>query len=204
MMKKIILVCLIFSVGLIYAQNEKKLTFGFTLGYNYSSNGDLNVTGGLSGIADKFSSDKKSGYHAGLYFKYKFNSVYLRPEVLYTNTVSDYDSQDFVQQKIDIPILLGFKIIGPLSFFAGPSFQYILDSDLRDLDINDINVENDISINAQLGLALQLGQIRVDVRYEKGISDNITTLRNTSISDSFTYNLNAKPEQLTLSLSLRL
>lgn len=52
------------------------------------------------------------------------------PEIYYTNfkskvTYVDYDNRDIFEisaksQRIDIPILAGIDIIGPVSVFAGP------------------------------------------------------------------------------------
>ena len=36
---------------------------------------------------------------------------------------------DFTFRKIDVPVLIGKKILGIGNVFAGPSFQYILASD---------------------------------------------------------------------------
>ena len=41
-------------------------------------------------------------------------------------------------QKIDAPLLVGIKVLGPISVFGGPSLQYILDSEFDGISINDI------------------------------------------------------------------
>jgi hypothetical protein len=32
-------------------------------------------------------------------------------------------------KKIDVPIVVGMKVFGPVYIFAGPDFQYIMDED---------------------------------------------------------------------------
>ena len=203
-MRKIFFLIALISLAHTYAQDDKFFDVGFVLGGNYSSTADLTISGGFS-PNKTIKSAKKMGVHGGLYFQFSFNEMYLRPEVLYTITKTKYEDVDFDQTKIDVPVLYGFKIIGPVSMFAGPSFQYILTSKLEDVDYENIDVEKDLSVNAQVGIAVKFGkQIRLDVRYEKGISDNIITLQDDVAADGFLYNINAKPEQFMVSLSLQL
>jgi hypothetical protein len=202
--KKIVILIFILSFSLSYSQDsDKKLSLGFTAGFNYNSNGEYVTTGTLTEIAKQFDSEKKTGYHAGLYIQYNMTGMYLRPEVLYTKTKSTYGSSDFDQTKIEVPILVGFDIIKPVSIFVGPSIQYVLENEMENIDVNDIDVESDLGINFQAGIAIQLHkQIRIDIRYEKGISNNILTIKNDS--NSVIGELNTKPEQIILGFSLSL
>jgi hypothetical protein len=202
--KKIVILIFILSFSLSYSQDsDKKLSLGFTAGFNYNSNGEYVTTGTLTEIAKQFDSEKKTGYHAGLYIQYNMTGMYLRPEVLYTKTKSTYGSSDFDQTKIEVPILVGFDIIKPVSIFVGPSIQYVLENEMENIDVNNIDVESDLGINFQAGIAIQLHkQIRIDIRYEKGISNNILTIKNDS--NSVIGELNTKPEQIILGFSLSL
>ncbi len=202
--KKIVILIFILSFSLSYSQDsDKKLSLGFTAGFNYNSNGEYVTTGTLTEIAKQFDSERKTGYHAGLYIQYNMTGMYLRPEVLYTKTKSTYGSSDFDQTKIEVPILVGFDIIKPVSIFVGPSIQYVLENEMENIDVNDIDVESDLGINFQAGIAIQLHkQIRIDIRYEKGISNNILTIKNDS--NSVIGELNTKPEQIILGFSLSL
>ncbi len=202
-MKNLIIVLLLLSVTFGFAQDRKKFSFGFTAGFNYNSNGEYVTNGGFSNIAQQFNSDKKTGYHGGLYFQYHAKSMYLRPEVLYTKTKSAYNAADFDQTKLEVPILLGLDVFKSVSIFAGPSFQYVLENEFEGFDVDNIDIENDLSVNLQVGLAIQIHkQIRVDVRYEKGVSDNILTLKDET--NGILNRLDTKPEQIILSVSLSL
>ena len=94
---------------------------GIKGGLNYNANGDYFES--ISTNAQH--PDRNIGYHFGLFGKIG-NQVYFRPEVVYTSTKSDYNNDTFKMQKLDAPLLVGLKVIGPISVFGGPSFQYIL------------------------------------------------------------------------------
>lgn len=166
---------------------------GLKAGLNYNANGDY-----FESIGDNAQNpDRNIGYHIGLFGKIG-NQVYLRPELVYTNTKSDYNDDSFKMQKIDAPILVGLKVIGPISVFGGPSFQYILDSEFDGIAINDL--ENDFSVGLNFGIGLNLNKLGIDLRYERGFSDNEATfLGNNGIGNS---RLDTRPDQLILSLSL--
>lgn len=172
-----------------YAQSGSG--FGVKAGLNFNSNGDLR----LDEVPD-LSSDTKMGYHLGVWGKFG-DQVYLRPELIYTKTKSAYDGVDFDMKKLDLPVLVGLRLIGPLHAFAGPAFQYILDTDLEDISLGD--VENDFTVGLQIGAGVNLGKLGVDLRYERGLSSNEAEL-----VDLGSQRLDTRPSQFILSLSLKL
>jgi len=103
-------------------------------------------------------------------------------------------------QKLDAPLLVGIKVLGPVSVFAGPSFQYILDSEFDGITIND--VKNDFSVGLNFGIGVNLNKLGIDLRYERGFSDNEATFIGNNGID--TGRLDTRPDQLILSLSLLL
>lgn len=168
---------------------------GIKGGLSYNANGDY-----FQSISDNAKSpDRNVGYHFGLFGKIG-NKLYLRPEVVYSSTKSDYDNDSFKMQKIDAPILVGIKVLGPISVFAGPSFQYILDSEFEGVSIDDI--ENDFTVGANFGIGLNFKKVGIDLRYERGFSDNEANFINNNIIDTPTSRLDTRPDQLILSLSL--
>jgi len=203
-LKNTLILVLFLSFTFGFSQDDdKKLSFGITAGFNYNSNGEYVTEGTGTAIVEQFKSEKKTGYHGGIYIQYRFNGMYFRPEVLYTKTKSTYDSTDFDQTKVEAPLLIGFDIIKPVSIFIGPSFQYVLLNEFEDVDVDNIDVQSDLAVNFQAGLAIQLhSQIRVDIRYEKGVSNNILKIKDDA--DSVIGSLNTKPEQIILSVSLSL
>lgn len=175
----------------IYAQTATGL--GIKAGLNYNANGDYFESIGSNAQHP----DRNVGYHFGLFGKIG-NEIYFKPELIYSSTKSDYDSDSFKMQKLDAPLLVGIKVLGPISVFAGPSFQYILDSEFDGISIND--VENDFSVGLNFGIALNIKKIGIDLRYERGFSNNEANfLSNNGIGTS---TLDTRPNQLILGLSL--
>lgn len=199
-MKNLFLSVLLLSTFAGFSQSDSG--FGLKAGLNYNSNGDLIAEFSDAGediITEN--SDSKVGYHVGVFGKLDFPKIYLRPELVYTKTKSEYSGADFDMSKLDLPVLLGYKIIGPLSIFAGPSFQYILDTKLEDADIEDI--KSDFSVGLNIGAAVSLGNFGLDVRYERGFSKNEAEFIHDEYPDS-QGRLDSRPSQLIFSLSFKL
>ncbi|GAA4235806.1 hypothetical protein GCM10022291_18600 [Postechiella marina] len=188
----IALLAILFSSG-AYAQTATGI--GIKGGVNYNANGNY-----FESIGDNAKKPERNvGYHFGLFGKIG-NKLYLKPEIVYTSTKSDYDDDSFEMQKIDAPILIGVKVLGPISVFAGPSFQYILDSEYDGIAIKD--VEEDFSVGANFGIGLNFKKVGIDLRYERGFNDNEASFINNNISTNAVSRLDTRPDQLILSLSL--
>lgn len=170
--------------------------FGIKGGLNYNGNGDY--FNSISNTSED--PTKAAGYHIGLFGKLG-SKLYVKPELMYTKTKSQYDDGDLNLQRIDAPILVGVQILGPVSVFGGPAFQYILDSELEGTNIGAI--ENDFTVGLNFGIGLNLNKVGVDLRYERGFSNNEATIltNNTSVDIG---RLDTRPEQLILSLSVKL
>lgn len=168
---------------------------GLKAGLNYNANGDY-----FNAIEmNSKNPDRNTGYHIGLFGKIG-EDIYFRPEIVYTSTKSDYDDDTFNMQKLDAPLLIGFKVLGPISVFGGPSLQYILDTDFDGIAVD--NIEEDFSVGLNFGIGLNFKKLGVDLRYERGFSDNEATfLGNNGVN---TNRLDTRPNQLILSLSLLL
>jgi hypothetical protein len=190
MKRLIVLVLCLIGSTMTYGQLE----YGVKAGLNFNTNGELTQIGNDISNIDP---DSKTGFHVGIYAKSSGeSSLYIRPELIFTKTKSDYDGTDFDMSKLDLPILVGFEIFKPLSIFAGPSLQYILETDLKDVQLDD--VENDFSVGINIGAALDFDGFGVDVRYEKGLSENLANFAGISTS-----RLDTRPEQFIVSLSLK-
>ncbi|MBF8151298.1 PorT family protein [Winogradskyella sp. F6397] len=196
-LKKTVIATVIFAfVGFtMTAQNGN--SFGIKGGLNYSANGDYFESIG----ANAESPDRNIGYHIGLFGKIG-NKFYLKPELIYTATRSEYSSDEFSVQKIDAPILLGVKVLGPVSVFAGPSLQYILDTEFEGIDID--NVEEDFSVGLNFGIGLSFNNIGIDLRYERGFTENEATFIDNNLGSGVVSRVDTRPDQLILSLSLAL
>ena len=194
-MRKMLLMAGCLLVGsLAFAQTGP--AFGLKAGLNYNGNGDY-----FNSITDTYENpDRNAGFHVGVYGKLG-NRIYVRPELVYTNTSSGYDEGDLKIQKLDVPVLVGAKIIGPLHAFVGPSFQYILNSKFDDVDVD--NIDNDLSVGMNLGAGLNFGKFGIDLRYERGFSQNEISFINSNIVN-INDRVDTRPDQLILSFSLNL
>jgi len=172
------------------AQTNTK--FGVKGGLNYNANGKY-----FESASDSYENpDRNIGYHLGVFGKFG-DSFYFRPELVYTATKSDYDSGEFDMKKLDAPILVGFQVLGPFSVFVGPSFQYILDSEFDNVNID--NIKNDFSVGLNFGIAVNFENFGLDLRYERGFSENEATFLGNNgiiINDR----LDTRPDQLIASI----
>lgn len=195
-MKKLALsVAFVFSFLLTHAQAGS--SFGIKGGLNYNANGKY-----FESIGDNAENpDHNIGYHIGVYGKIG-SKLYLKPELVYTSTKSDYDNSDFDMKKLDMPLLVGYRILGPVSVFAGPSLQYILDTEFDGIDIDE--VEDDFSIGLNFGIGVNLNRIGIDIRYERGFNENEATFINNNIGTGVESRLDTRPDQLILSVSFDL
>ena len=110
-----ILFLLFFSIQLSFSQFE----YGFKGGLNFDSSGDIVV------FADQFEKkgtlDGKSGYHLGVYTEVDFLFLYLRPELRFTKVSSQFENQSINTSRIELPVSIGLKLMGPMSLFLGPT-----------------------------------------------------------------------------------
>ena len=183
-----------FAIAILISNIAMAQSFGIKVGLNYNANGDYIES--LENVVD--SPDRNIGYHIGLFGKFG-DQLYFRPELVYTATKSDYSDGSFDMKKLDAPLLVGLKVIGPVSVFGGPSLQYILDSDFDDISIDE--VESDFTVGLNFGVAVQLNKLGLDLRYERGFNDNEAEfITNNNINAT----LDTRPDQLIFSVSYTL
>lgn len=196
-MKKAILMICLLAGAVTYAQSGSGI--GLKGGLNFGANGDASIGENLGNIG----SDSKVGFHLGVFGKMDFGTLYFRPELVYTKLNSEYDydagTNKFEMSKLDMPLLVGLNILGPLHIFAGPSLQYILDTELENIELED--VKNDFTVGLNIGAGVNLSdQLGVDLRFERGFSDNEAEF---SSNEEFQGRVDTRPSQLILGLSYK-
>lgn len=189
-MRRTLLTCLLALCSLA-AFSQKDSGFGIKAGLNFNSNGDYKFD-----AAPDLSSDTKMGFHVGVFGQLGSN-FFLRPELLYTKTKSSYAGADFDMSKLDLPVLVGIRFLGIVKAFIGPDFQYILNTDFEDISLGD--VENDFTVGLHIGAGIDLGNIGVDLRYERGLSSNEAEIVGVPGN-----RLDTRTSQFILGLSLKL
>ncbi|NKI27801.1 PorT family protein [Arenibacter sp. 6A1] len=195
-MKKTFLLA-VFALGSFTAIAQKEPGFGIKAGINYGANGDY-----FESTEEAYKNpDSNVGYHVGFFGKVG-TDIYFRPELVYTKTKSDYENNSLDMSKLDLPLLVGVNLVGPLQVFAGPSFQYILDTDFDGVTIGD--VENDFTVGMNIGAGVSFGKFGIDLRYERGFTENeVSVIRNNGgvIAND---RIDTRPDQLILSLAISL
>ncbi|MFC4632963.1 outer membrane beta-barrel protein [Dokdonia ponticola] len=201
-MKKLMILILLVSSVSVFGQSAQ---FGIKGGLNFGSTGEFSdLTDNASTTID---GDNKVGFHVGVYSKFKFLGIFVQPEILYTRLNTEYSeggaTADYNFSKIDIPLLVGIDVVGPLNLKAGPSFQLALNNDLEGagIDIGIQDPENSFTIGYQIGAGLQLGRLGVDLRYEGAFSENNAF---SEANEDFGFVVDSRPSQWILSLSYQL
>ena len=183
---------LVSTLGLTAQETE----FGIKGGFNYGATGDLERQTAVDDLTEIVGGKEKSGYHIGFFSRLEILGVFLQPELMYTRLNTEYEDFNYKIDKIDLPVLVGVNVFGPLNIKAGPSFQYILNNDLEDTDLKIGDVENDITVGYQLGVGANLGSLGFDLRYEGAFTEN------TAFSEEANeFQIDSRPSQWILSLS---
>lgn len=196
-LKKSIITSLMLAFIGLSVNAQQGSSFGLKGGLNYSANGDYFESIGNNAEHP----DRNMGYHIGVFGKIG-DQLYFRPELVYTATKSDYNSDHFNIKKLDAPLLVGLKVLGPISVFGGPSLQYILDTEFDGINID--NVEDEFSVGLNFGIGLNFNKIGIDLRYERGFNNNEATFINDNIGVGVGSRIDTRPDQLILSLSIAL
>ena len=107
------LIKILFSFLMLVFSNITNAQWGIKAGLNYNSNGELKEIPDNAENIIHGSGDKSAGYHVGVIRKIDLPIMFIKPELIFTKTKSSYDNEgDFEMSKLDLPIVLGFKMIG--------------------------------------------------------------------------------------------
>lgn len=183
-MKNLYLLLIVFSLSL--SAQAQFLNWGIKGGVNYNVNGDAYALDSSDEIIDTFSSSEEVGYHVGLLTEIKLPLfLYIRPELIYTHTESSYDFGDdkgrLKMDKLELPVLLGFRVLKIGRFFFGPNFSYIIDTKLSAPEsIKNVSYD-DFTVSGQVGLGLNFGKIGADIRWETGFTDSQASFINDTL-----------------------
>jgi hypothetical protein len=211
MTKKLSILLIVVSTFFINAQSGSGI--GIKGGINFGSTGDFKSSffNGFNDIDTSQGTNLEFGYHIGVFGKLKLSDkFYFRPELIYTKRQNEYDitgsseTENLNISSLDIPLLLGIKVVGPLSFFIGPTLHYILDKDIdspADFKINDI--EKDLTFGINTGIAMNIKKFGIDLRYERTFGKNLIEFQS-EMNTSFFGTIDTRAEQIILSLSYKL
>ena len=171
-MKKAI-ICLSFFIISLQTFGQET-AFGIKGGLNLST---LNVDD------PEASYDSRTGFHAGIFLRGKFDKVAIQPELLLFTQNGDIKSTVFGKAQesftyLSIPVMLKFYPIGGLNLQVGPQFGFLLDGERKydtflgsgKEDIKDYYKSSDVSVSVGGGYDFGFG-LGLDVRYNLGVKD---------------------------------
>jgi hypothetical protein len=183
-MKKLLLLLTIALVSAGYSFGQFAL--GVRIGYNASK-----ITTNIDSIKAGFN----SGFHVGIWSHFG-KRLYFAPELLYTlsggvftsegNVAADQWKQKVTVGSMDVPLLLGFKIIHSKLITwrieAGPEASFVFNSKVKDentftgpLTTSNINTANWYVIG---GTGINILFLALDIRYQYGLNDMIKDVQN--------------------------
>lgn len=174
-MKKIVsFLCLIVTVTALHAGSPLKL--GIKAGYNSSK---------ISIDSDQFKEGGSiNNYLAGAFLRLNLKKIYLQPEAYFNSKGGVLEKissnpvtaakNDFDLKTIDVPVLLGVKILEKGSFNfranAGPLMSFIIDKDIKGDDFNTSGLEDNF-FGWQYGLGIDFLMFSLDARIESSSGD---------------------------------
>ncbi|CAI8228284.1 MAG: Uncharacterised protein [Formosa sp. Hel1_33_131] len=191
---------------LVTLTSQSQIDYGIKGGLNFNSAEQANQIGDANGAIN---AENRVGFHLGGFIEAKVPvlGVFVRPEVVFTTISSEYTNlvqpgaQTLTINKIDVPILIGKSFLRTVRVFAGPSFQYIIDSSFNLNEFNETD-KDDLSVGVQLGVGFKFGKFGIDARWEKGISNSkskyIAAATDTEVS------FDTRPNQFIIGLSYSL
>ena len=165
---------------------------------NLNSQFEIGVKGGLSFNAglnqDYFFEsenmsynlfEKNNGYHVGLYTKIKLlKSFFVQPEIYYSSINRKYDLtfpadhekyivDEYRQNRIIIPVLVGMDLFDRVSLFVGPNFNFnskmFFEENTQEISIDDLYEKSKIYL--QYGLSVKFKKLIIDFRVERGFDE---------------------------------
>jgi hypothetical protein len=172
-MKKLVLVLLVF-LGSLTAHAQKN---GFGL------------KGGLSSTQVNFEadqlvpSDAQLGYHLGVFARFGGIGFFVQPEVLFTQTSGKFKLElppasstspanyEAKFNRLDVPVMAGFRILKIIRVMAGPIASFNIDSSLKEAGTTVQNIDfKNATFGYQTGVGVDLGNLTFEGKYEGGLS----------------------------------
>jgi hypothetical protein len=134
------------------------------------------------------SGEAQLGFHAGIVTRISIAGFYIQPEAQFTNSggqviVIQRDQQgnevgrqvnDYNFNRLDVPVMLGYKFAKVFRVQAGPSFTYLLSADVREGTggqvRNVIENYNQATVGYRAGVGLDIWKFLIDLKYEGNLS----------------------------------
>lgn len=165
---------------------------------SYAQKNGLGIKVGASSTQVNFEgsqlvpSDAQLGYHLGVFARFGGVGFFVQPEVLFTQTSSQFRkiaSPNLITtspidyqakfNRLDVPVMAGFRILKVIRVMAGPIASFNIDSSLKEAGTTVQNIDfKKATVGYQTGVGVDLGNLSLEGKYEGGLSkftENIGT-----------------------------
>ena len=198
--------------GTLFAQGN----FGINVGLNDDNFGSIK---NIKTKIDDYDLDLKNstGFHLGVFTEIDLITFYIRPELnlIFSKSkngtaFSSLDDTSVLSQSINIaehsykstdiqvPIIFGYKVLGPISLFGGPTFKYNISSS-SNFVLEEIKDQFNLSL--LLGSRVKVRSLSVGLRYERGLNNNELLIINANGIDLDNANVDTTTNKLSLNIS---
>jgi len=202
-MKKLFVIVL---VALIALPAFSQINFGIKAGVTSTTVPTYDISSGTSNI--EALKNAAFGFHVGAFVRLTVVGIYIMPEVVFASTTYDYNvttvtgtaAQNQKFNKLEIPLLLGFKL-GPIRINAGPAASVMINSPgaLID-DPNFKDMYRNATIGYQAGVGFDLfKRLTFDARYGGSLAKKFG---NAVTIGTQTFTLDSREPTFMLSLGL--
>jgi hypothetical protein len=158
------------------AQAQDKFEVGVKAGVNLS-----HIRGEGGGSFPSFWQEevvRTTGFTGGVYARIG-DGFYIQPEILFSQKGGNFTDiagieRTFKQTYIDVPILVGARILNTVRVNAGPVATFLVDGDDKFLNQIGITQEDGFRnaiLGYQAGVGFDIKKIRLDLRYEGNVND---------------------------------
>ena len=182
---------------------------GFQFGLNDDNFGSIE---NISNKIDNYDLDIKNstGFQFGVFTEIDLITFYIRPELnlIFSKSKNaaaysldegiNIAEHSYKSSEIQLPIIFGYKVLGPISVFGGPSFKYNL-SNSSSFNLED--VKDKYTLSLLLGSRVKIRSISVGLRYERGLNNNEVLIINANGVDLDNANVDLTTNKLSLNIS---
>lgn len=175
MKKGFFLLILLLIPSAFFSQINLGIKGGMAFGYNG------NVKNLITNIKESYAKNN-IGWHMGAFGRINILDWFIQPEIYFSSMKTDFTSisqGDFTahSNRLDIPVLVGHKLLGLGRIYAGPVFSTSLNEGISLKGIKKTKTD-DFSLAGQIGAGVDISPLTFDVRYEFGFNENQTEFIN--------------------------
>jgi hypothetical protein len=171
-MKRTVLIFLVCLAGGMAAQAQVAL--GLKGGISSSHVDVKNVRNTITQFRDK---EDITGYHLGAFLRFKTGNLVIQPEGVFSSSggkISIIETENgtevettekFKFTRLDVPLLVGLRLLNFARIQAGPVASVLLRGELGDQDLE--SYMDNADFGWQAGIGFDIGHVTTDLRYER-------------------------------------